>query len=162
MEMLKDKIDKIIQEESKALAENKSLHSKSRLDVLRLIKAELVTAEKKCREYTLNLENSVLVKMLNERQEAANEYNKYGREDLARKELYELEVISEFAPKLPNDDELREFSKELVENYSKEKGDEYILSIRDMKPLKSLFSQKYPYSDVSSLVEALKNFINDR
>lgn len=158
--MLKDTIDSIIQEESKKYSETKTDVSKKRLDTLRLIKAGLVTALKKLPSYTLKDENTLLVKMAKERQEAADEYKKYGRDDLARKELDELEVINEFAPKLPTDDELRELSEVLVTDYAKTMGDGYALSMRDMKQLKASFNEKFPYSDAAFLVEALKKQIS--
>lgn len=158
--MLKEKIDSFIQEESKRYAEEKTDSSRKRIDTLRLIKADLVTAEKKLQTYDKKAEDSMLVKMAKERQEAAAEYEKYGRHDLARKELDELEVINEFAPHLPTDDELKELSEELVAEYAASMGDGYALSMRDMKALKAAFSEKFPYSDASCLASTLQKFIS--
>lgn len=67
----------------------------------------------------------VLQKQLKQRQESLTIFNENGRDDLADKEQFEIEIINEFMPKQMDDDELAA----LVNQEIREQG---ATSMRDM------------------------------
>ena len=84
-----------------------------RLTVLRSLKAKLLEkeiSERKGGEASLSDEQvvEVLMKAAKQRKESIEQFEEGGREDLAEKEKFELEVIEEYLPEMMNEDEVRE------------------------------------------------------
>ncbi|WP_234568002.1 GatB/YqeY domain-containing protein [Rhodohalobacter sp. 614A] len=92
-----------------------------RLNVLRSLKAKLLEkeiSERKGGEATLSDEQvvEVLMKAAKQRKESIDQFEGGGRDDLAKKEKYELEVIEDYLPEMMDDDEVR---KAVVEQIDK-------------------------------------------
>jgi len=90
---------------------------KTRLDALRSIRAGIIEFLKSGSDVVLTPE--VELKILNQaakkRKEAIELYEKAGRVDSLEKEKIELEVISEFLPKMMEEEEVRIYLKNKIE-----------------------------------------------
>lgn len=136
--------------------------NKEKLDLLRLIKAEflkLQTAKTRATHDELSEAEklSVLLKMRDARIEAAKEYHQYNRPELAAKEESELEMLKEYIPEIPSEEELVKKLPELFEEYKKEQGRE--LEMRDMKSIQGLCKVRYPGIDGKLVSREFNNFI---
>ena len=80
---------------------------KERVAVLRMVNAEIKRVEVDERR---ELEDSdvlgILNKMVKQRQDALQQFNDAGREDLAQQEAYEIDVIQVFLPEQMSDEDL--------------------------------------------------------
>lgn len=126
--MIKKNIDHLIAEAMKS-------GDKERLDVLRLIKTELVKREKDGVEITESVEASVLMKMVAQREDSIKQFKDANREDLVENESKQLTILKEFAPKQVTDEEIRRITEQMIVNFmdSQEKG--HTLSMKDMRPI---------------------------
>lgn len=143
---MKEKINLLISEATKA-------KDHKRLDLLRLIKAELLTAEKSGKEYN---DVKILLKMVDQRKESIRQYTSAGRFDLVSKEQEEIDLINEYLPKQPSDEEIRAFTNEIIRS-RKAAGD--ILTMKDMKSILSEVQGKYPCVSGKIVSEELKKSI---
>lgn len=109
---LKQQIDNDIK--SAMLAKNKE-----ELTALRSVKSLILLAETEKGSSGDNIsqevENKLLMKAAKQRKESAEIFQKEGRDDLARKELFELEVISRYLPKQLTEDEIAVEVKKIIE-----------------------------------------------
>ena len=127
--------------------------NKLRLETLRAIKTaemEYRTA-KNAKPLDESAEVGILRKMVSQREDAAAEYVRGGREDLAEKELLEVEVIKEFLP--------AEVSREAIENAARE-----IITDRDMKKMGQYIKalkDKFPTADGKKIAETVKWILNE-
>lgn len=81
--------------------------AKPRLGVLRLITAAIKQREVDERiELTDSDVLAVLDKMVKQRRESLDQFEKAGRDDLAGQERFELEILQEYLPEQLSDDEL--------------------------------------------------------
>ena len=108
---LKQQIDNDIK--SAMLAKNKE-----ELTALRSVKSLILLAETEkggSGDITQEAENKLLMKAAKQRKESAEIFQKEGRDDLAKKELFELEVISRYLPKQLSEDEIALEVKKIIE-----------------------------------------------
>ncbi len=108
---LKQQIDTDIK--SAMLARNKE-----ELTALRSVKSLILLAETEkgvTAEISQETENKLLMKAAKQRKESAEIFQKEGREELARKELFELEVISRYLPKQLSENEVAAEIKKVIE-----------------------------------------------
>jgi uncharacterized protein YqeY len=108
MSELKNKIN----EDMKAALRAKE---KERLGVIRLILAAIKQQEVDTRtsvDDTAVL--AVLDKMLKQRRDSISQYQSAGRDDLAQKEQFEVEVIQQYMPEALSDDELEQLIKDAI------------------------------------------------
>ena len=92
--------------------------NKEELTALRSVKSLILLAETEkgsSGEISQDVENKLLMKAAKQRKESAEIFQKEGREDLAKKELFELEVISRYLPKQLSEDEVATELKKIVE-----------------------------------------------
>ncbi|AXI02735.1 GatB/YqeY domain-containing protein [Aquirhabdus parva] len=123
-----------------------------RLSVLRGVQAAIKQIEVDTRE---ELDDArvlaLLEKQLKQRKESISAYTNAGRDDLAQKEQFELEVISEFLPVAMTSEEL----EALIANEITAQG---ATSIRDMgkvmNALRPLIAGRADASDVSARIKA--------
>lgn len=90
---------------------------RTKLDALRGIKKELLEAKiAKSAQAELSDEVaiSVIQKMAKQRRDAAEIYKQQNREDLAQKELEELEVIETYLPKQLSEEELKQEVEQII------------------------------------------------
>ena len=143
-----------------------AMHQKNRelLNVLKLIKAEFLKKQtepgRKTKELTDEEQTKVLLKMASQREDSIKQYIDGGRQDLADAEKRELEIINEFTPKQPTDEELSEFVGGVIAGYKLTKGDDYKLSMKDMKPIMDIVKEKYPTANGKIISQTLQKVIN--
>lgn len=80
-----------------------------RLSVLRMAKAALMNeANKKSADYQLSEEEStrVLQKLVNQRKDSIEQFEKAGRDEMAQKERAELAVLQEYLPQAASTEEI--------------------------------------------------------
>ena len=88
---------------------------KERLAVLRLITASLKQKEVDERvELDDTAVLAVLDKMVKQRRDSVDQYEKAGREDLAAQERYEIDVISAYLPRPLDEDEVASLIDEAI------------------------------------------------
>lgn len=100
---LKQQIDNDIKQAM--LAKNKEA-----LEALRSIKSMILLAESEkggSGEITSETENKLLMKAAKQRKESADIFQKEGREDLASREIFQLNIISGYLPEQLSEDEVK-------------------------------------------------------
>jgi len=108
---LKQQIDNDIK--AAMLAKNKD-----ELTALRAIKSLILLAETEksgTGELSSETESKLLMKAAKQRKESAEIFQKEGREDLVKKELLELEVVSRYLPKQLSEQDLLAEIKKIIE-----------------------------------------------
>jgi uncharacterized protein YqeY len=145
---------------NKYIAEAMKSKDREKLSTLKLIKAELVKAEKDGVKLDESKEAKILMKMVDQRKESISQYIKGGRNDLAEAEQKEIDVIKEYIPEQPTDEEIEAYTNDAINNYVIEKGDDYQVSMKDMKAILSIVQEKYPMVNGKIVSNVLKNKIN--
>jgi uncharacterized protein len=86
-----------------------------RLSVLRMMKAALKNKEIEKMRALSDLESlQVLQTLVKQRRESVEQFTKGGRNDLAEKEAKEIEIIEEYLPAAPTDEEIRQAIDEAI------------------------------------------------
>jgi uncharacterized protein len=107
---LKLKIDNDIK--AAMLAKNKE-----ELEALRSIKSMILLAETEkgeIDEISSDVENKLLMKAAKQRKESAEIFQKENREELAKRELTQLEIINRYLPKQLSQDEVEALVKNII------------------------------------------------
>jgi uncharacterized protein YqeY len=126
-------------------------HEREQLAALRLISAAIKQKEV---DERVELDDSqvlaVLDKMVKQRRESIEQYEQAGREDLAARERFELELIQGYLPRQLGQDEL----SELIQRTISELG---ASSLRDMGPvMNALRGEVQGRADMKAVSEAVK------
>ncbi len=90
---------------------------KEELNALRAIKSAILLAETEKGAgdgIDENVEMKLLAKQAKQRKDSADIFLKEGRNDLAEKELFELEIISKYLPKQMSDEEITNQLKQII------------------------------------------------
>lgn len=132
---------------------------KETCEVLKLIKCELVKAQKDGVEMTEVNEAKILLKMVAQRKDAFTIYIGAGREDLAAQEQKELDVLQQYAPAELTDEEISEYTLACVSAYILTKPEGYKLSMRDMRPLMQIVQDKYPTASGKVISKTFQDFL---
>jgi len=145
--VLRDDINNALKEAMKA-------SDKRRVSTLRLINAEILKRETSAAErMTLNDAEilDVMGKMIKQRQESLEIYEKAGRADLAAQEREEIAIISAYLPKQMSDDEVKAAISAIIT----ETG---AAGIKDMGKvigaLKAKYAGQMDFAKASGLVKA--------
>lgn len=90
---------------------------KDKLVALRAVKSELLIArtEKGSSELSEDAENKLLQKLVKQRKDSAEIYQKQNRSDLAEKELDEAKIIESYLPAQMSDNELTDSIKVIID-----------------------------------------------
>ena len=125
---------------------------REQLAVLRLVTAAIKQKEV---DERVNLDDTqvlaVLDKMVKQRRESLEQYEKAGRDDLASVERFELDLIQTYLPEQLSDEEL----SGLISTTISELG---ASSIRDMGPvMNALRGQVQGRADMKAVSQAVKN-----
>ena len=131
-----------------------SAHEREQLATLRLVTAAIKQKEVDER-IDLNDEQVLLVldKMVKQRRESIEQYEKADREDLAVKERYELGLIQAYLPEPLGEDELAA----LIQSTISEVG---ASSIRDMGPvMNALRGQVQGRADMKAVSQVVKTLL---
>ena len=146
--MLLHEIDALITEAMKG-------GDKVRLETLRLIKTDLTKIAKgEGVTYDEALEKKTLQKMVESYKKAISEYG--DRTDLISEATAQLSIIKEFAPQEASNEEIEACTKEVINNYLAAKGEEYKISMRDMKPILAEVIKVYPTANGKIVSQVLK------
>jgi uncharacterized protein len=87
-----------------------------RMDVIRMVKAAITNKEIELRKDLDDLEMSrVMTVMVKQRREAAEQYQKGHRSDLAEKEMKEIAIIETYLPKALSKDELTQMVETAIQ-----------------------------------------------
>ena len=128
---MRKEIDSLISEATKSKELDK-------LKVLRLIKAELLKASKSGHDFD---DNRILLKMADQRKDSIRQYTAAGRMDLVESEEKELKILSEYLPTQPSEEEVRNYTNEILRSAEK------TLTMKDMKFILSEVQKKF-YMDL--------------
>jgi uncharacterized protein YqeY len=145
---------------NRQIAEAMKKRETDRLGTLKLIKAELVKAEKDGIAIDDTKEAKILMKMVDQRKESISQYIKGGRSDLAEAEQKEIEVIKEFIPEQPTDEEIEKYTYDAIDAYIEQNDADYQISMKDMKAILSMVQEKYPMANGKIVSKVLKEKIN--
>lgn len=145
---------------NKYIAEAMKKRERERLDTLKLIKAELVKAEKDGITLDDAKETKILIKMVEQRKDSISQYIKGGRNDLAEAEQKEIDVINEFIPEQPTDEDIEKYTNDAITHYIEQNGSDYLISMKDMKAILSMVQEKYPMANGKIVSKVLKDRIN--
>lgn len=126
---------------------------------LRLIKNELLKAQKSGKEYNSTVEAKILMRMVAQRREAFEIYTGVGREDLAAQEKKELDILLLYAPEELTDEQVTEYTSACVSAYLVSKPEGYALSMRDMKPIMDIVHEKYPTASGKVISKTVQDII---
>lgn len=142
------------------IAEAMKKRETDRLGTLKLIKAELVKAEKDGIKLDDAKEAKILLKMIEQRKDSIAQYLKGGREDLAESEQNEIKVIEEFVPEQPTEEEIEKYTEDAIDAYIEQNDADYAISMKDMKAILSMVQERYPMANGKIVSKVLKNRIN--
>src|SRR6185295_9321044 len=84
--------------------------NKEELEALRSIKSMILLAETEkgtVAEISQETENKLLMKAAKQRKESAEIFQKEGRDDLAQRELFQLNIINNYLPKQLSEEEIK-------------------------------------------------------
>lgn len=140
---MRNKINLLISEATKSREIEK-------LKVLRLIKTELLRASKSGYDFD---DNKILLKMADQRRDSIRQYTAAGRMDLVEEEQNELDILKEYLPVQPSEDEVREYTNEILKSAGR------TLTMKDMKSILGEVQKKYPGVSGKIVSEELKKFI---
>lgn len=146
--MLREKLNELI----KSAMLN---HDTVRLEVIRSIKTAFTNFEKEGKELTDADESKILLKMVSQREDSIEQYNKGARYDLAEKEQNELNILKEYVPKQPTDEEITNLTKGVIAAFETQNGRK--VEMRDMKTILAEVQKTYPSANgkiVSSVVKS--------
>lgn len=146
---------------NECIAEAMKSKDRERLNTLKLIKAELVKAEKDGITLDDAKEAKILMKMVDQRKESISQYIKGGRNDLAENEQKEIDVIKQYIPEQPSDEEIERYTNDAIKAYIEQIGGTYQVSMKDMKAILSMVQEKYPMASGKIVSNVLKNRINN-
>lgn len=146
---------------NKEIANAMKKRDKEKLDTLKLIKTELVKVEKSGVTIDDAKEVSILLKMIDQRKESIVQYIKGGRSDLAEWEQKEIDVIKQYIPEQPTDDEIEDYTKDAIKHYVEQNDSDYMVSMKDMKAILSMVQEKYPTANGKVVSKVLKEYINN-
>ena len=118
----------------------------AKINSLVLIKSELLRENKNSKVYNLSKDDETILlnKMAEKRIQNVKDYTRVGRLELAEAEQNELEIINEFLPKMPSEEEIKQFISSKIDELLVSKEEGYKLSMRDMGEVKNLVNAVYP------------------
>ena len=164
---IEQKIASIREEKIALLASDKNHPNlpnvNERLGSLVLIKSELIRENKNNNEYRLTKDEETILlnQMAEKRKQNVKDYSNNGRPELADAETKELLVIQEFLPKMPTEEEIKEFISKTIDEYIASQAERYVLSMKDMGKIKPLINATYPTVNGGIIKDVLTNKLYD-
>jgi uncharacterized protein YqeY len=144
---IETKITETKEQKAKLVAEKREVPSdmNKRIDTLVFIKSELITCNKSnVYHLTKDKELIELNKMANTREQDIKDYTDAKRPELAEEVSKELQIIKEFLPTMPSEEEIVKFINEKIDEHLATKEGDYKLSMRDMGAIKTMVGATYP------------------
>lgn len=130
-----------------------------RLETLKMIKSEYVKKLKENGASELNEIDAIklIQKMVNQHKDSIEQFTKAGRTDLIEKETKELEILKEFLPEEPSEDEIKNVINNTIINLKEKQGS---ISMKDMRIIISEVQPKFPSVQVGKIIsECIKQYI---
>ena len=126
----------------------------TRTSVLRSIKAAFTNFEKEGKTLTEADEVKILMKLKSQREDAINQFKSANREDLVDNEQKELDILTEYIPKQPSEDDIKEYTQSIIDGLKTSNGS---ITMKDMKSILSKVQEKYPTVNGKIVSECVKN-----
>jgi len=149
---LKKKIEEKLNEALKA--KDKNTYPTLRLVVSAIKDAEIASRTKSQKEVSDSDINTILKKMIKQRNESCEVYKNAGRNELLENETKEIEVISFFLPKQLDEKETKKICEEAIKSSGAS-------SLKDMGKVMGILKSKYAntldFSKVNSIIRELLN-----
>ncbi len=149
---LKKKIDNKLSDALKA--KDKNTYPTLRLIVSAIKDAEIAGRSKGIKEINDSEIISLLKKMIKQRNESCEVYQKAGRNELLDSEKREIEVINTFLPNQLSDEETKKICEEVVKTVGAS-------SMKDMGKIMGVLKSKYAdtldFSKVSAIIKQILN-----
>lgn len=133
------------------IAEAMKNKENDRVNVLRLIKAELLKKEKEGKPLDETIEANVLMKMVSQREDSINQFKQANRLDLAENEQKELDIIKEFAPKQVSDEDITIETEKVIANMGG------TVTMKDMKNILAEVQKVYPTANGKLISQIVKS-----
>lgn len=129
-----------------------------RTTVLRNIKTEFLNFEKENKNNVLTEEKEIKIlnKIATRLKDSIKEYKKANRNDLFEKESKELEIVSEFLPKEPDQETIEKEIKNVINELFKENG---VVSMKDTKTVIETLKPKYPTLNGGVVSKIIQGYI---
>lgn len=136
--MYAEKIDQYISESLKS-------GCKTELSVWRALKNEFLNYKTAKAGNVIDdaVEGKIIQKLISQHQDSIDQFKAANREDLVTKEQEELNLLKVIAPKEPTDDEIRDCINDVISIIISENGEDYKVSMKDMKRIQSYVREKY-------------------
>lgn len=132
------------------IAEAMKNKDNDRVNVLRLIKSELVKKEKEGKELNEQIETNVLMKMVSQREDSIAQFTKANRMDLVENETKELNIIKEFAPKQVSDEDIIAETEKVISVMG-------TVTMKDMKNILAEVQKVYPTANGKIISQVVKS-----
>lgn len=132
------------------IAEAMKNKDNDRVNVLRLIKSELVKKEKEGKELTEQIEANVIMKMVSQREDSIAQFTKANRMDLVENETKELNIIKEFAPKQVSDEDIIAETEKVISVMG-------TVTMKDMKNILAEVQKVYPTANGKIISQVVKS-----
>lgn len=137
---------------------------KQSLNVYRLMKAEFLKKQTEANRGSHTLtekeKETIILKMISERDDAIQQYSAANREDLAIEERKELEVLLNFVPKPLSEDETVNSIQSEIAIFKHDVLKGAPLKMMHMKPIMSRLKEKYPTIDGKLVSKILKDMLD--
>ena len=146
--LLIDSIDSLIAEAMKS-------KDKVRLESLKLIKTNLVKAQKDGIALTEASEGKIIQKMIKQSEDSIDQFKKGNRNDLADEESAQLEIIKQFAPEEVSEEEIRNCTKAICKAFEE---DGYEVNMKLMKDIMAQVQGFYPTAPGKIISEVVRNW----
>lgn len=135
----------------KLIAEAMKNGEKEKVNVLRLIKTEIVRKIKDGSQYSELLEANVLNKMISQREDSISQFSKANRMDLVEKEQKELDIIKLYAPKQVSDDDIIAETEKVISSIGGS------ITMKDMKNILAEVQKTYPTANGKIVSQVVKS-----
>lgn len=127
------------------------------INVYRLMKAEFLRwmKDNPGKNFDEAVEQKILKKMCDQRQDALKQYTDAGRADLAEIEAKEIEILKPFLPKEVSPKEIEDYTTEICD---KLRDGGYNITMKDMKSILSQVQEKYPGANGTLVSKIVKYY----
>lgn len=126
----------------------------TRTNVLRAIKTAFTNFEKEGKILTEADEVKILMKLKSQREDSINQFKSANRQDLVDNEQKELDILIEYIPKQPSEDDIKEYTQSIIDRLKTTNGS---ITMKDMKSILSEVQLKYPTVNGKIVSECVKN-----
>jgi uncharacterized protein YqeY len=143
--MIKEQINTLIKESMIA-------KDKTKTEVLRAVKTAFVnySTQKNAKPLDDAIEIQIIKKMVQQREDTAEQYKNAGRVDLSEIELSEAKILKEFLPAIPSKEDIEAWLEN--NNYHSIEKKEMGLVIKEVK-------SNFPAADGKLVAEIVKNLV---